>query len=70
MRRTRRYRYDADHGDSWALHWAIRTGNMVTARKALEKAGLDVELHEDWAPVIVSWAFGNDVRIGIFRGSS
>ena len=62
------YRYDADHGDTWALHWAMRTGNVVTARKALmEKAGLDVEIHEDWAPVIVSWAFGNDLALGYLQ---
>lgn len=65
------YRYDADHGDSWALHWAMRTGNVVTARKVLmEKAGLDVEIHEDWVPVIVSWVFGIDLHWDIYRGSS
>lgn len=41
---------------------------MVTARKALEKAGLDVELHEDWAPVIVSWALEMMCALGYLEG--
>lgn len=62
------HRHDVHHGNSEALHCEVRTGDVVTARKAfMEGVAIDSELYKDWAPLIVAWAFGNHEALGYLQ---